>query len=71
MVAALGPHTDVLWLWTVVDGQFSDDLVPDDTAEDELRDYDEGRYSHQGETLRVQWTDLDESKRLNAAHFGR
>lgn len=60
MVAALGPHAKLLWLWTIVDGQFSDDLVPDDDAEDELGNYDAGRYSHQGETLRVQRTDPDE-----------
>ncbi len=62
---------DLLWLWTIVDGQFSDDLVPDDASEDELQEYDEGRFSHYGETLRVQWTDPDESKRLRASQFGR
>lgn len=41
---------DVLWLWTLVDGRFSDTLVPDDAADDELRDYDAGCSSTTGST---------------------
>jgi hypothetical protein len=66
-----GPTHDLLWLWTVVDGQYSDSLVPDDASEEELHDYDTGRYLHYGEDLTVLWMDADGSKRLSAAHFGR
>ena len=66
-----GPSQDVLWLWTLVDGDFSDTLVPDDAAEGELSDYDAGRFEHAGEVLHVQWTDEQESRRLRASQFGR
>ena len=66
-----GQTRDVLWVWTVVDGNFSDSLVPDDASVDELRDYDAGRFGHYGETLRVVWTDHAESEHLRASQFGR
>lgn len=62
---------DVLWLWTLVDGKFSDTVVPDDAADAELRDYDAGRFQHYGDSLRVMWTDDEESRRLRATEFGR
>ncbi|MDP9460812.1 MAG: hypothetical protein M3Q22_11390 [Actinomycetota bacterium] len=66
-----GRTRDVLWVWTIVDGTFSDSLVPDDGSEDELGDYDAGRFSHYGETLGVLWADPAESKHLRASQFGR
>jgi hypothetical protein len=65
-----GPTRDLLWLWTVVDGQFSDDLVPDDATEEELAAYDECRFRHYGETLRVRWTDAEESAHFRSSVFG-
>lgn len=62
---------DVLWLWTLVDGTFSDTLVPDDAAAAELQDYDAGSFEHYGESLRVLWTDREESRRLRSTEFGR
>lgn len=63
---------DVLWLWTLVDGRSSDSLVPDDAADEELRQYDAGRYIHDdGEPLCVLWTDPAESQHLRAVEFGR
>ncbi len=60
---------DILWVWTVVDGEFSDAVVPDEISEAELHDYAAGRFSHCGETLSVFWTGREESHRLRAAHF--
>jgi hypothetical protein len=54
----------------VVDGHFSDDALMDDAVEDELADYDAGRYRHDGEILRVEWTTAEESARLRADEFG-
>lgn len=65
-----GPTRDLLWLWTVVNGQFSDELVPDDATEEELAAFDECRYRHYGETLRVRWTGPEESARLRSSVFG-
>ncbi len=62
---------DILWVWTIVDGKFSDALVPDEASEAELRDYSAGHFSHYGETLSVVWTDRPESHRLRAAHFDK
>jgi hypothetical protein len=61
---------DRLWLWSVVDRRFSDDVLPNDAVEDELADYDAGRYRHDGEILRVEWTTAEESARLRADEFG-
>ena len=65
-----GRTQDLLFVWTIVDGKPSDALVPDDASEDEVRDYDAGRFSHYGETLGVLWTDPAESRRLRACSFG-
>ena len=66
-----GATRDLLWLWTLVDGSFSDTLVPDDATEDELRDFDAGRFVQYGEVLGVRWTDEEESRRLRASQLGR
>lgn len=65
-----GPTQDLLWLWTVVDGQFSDTLVPDDVTEESLAAFDGCRYWYYGETLRVKWCDPEESARLRSSVFG-
>ncbi len=36
--------------WTLVDGTFSDTLVPDDAPDEELRDYDAGGFEYYGES---------------------
>lgn len=61
----------MLWLGTLVDGAFSDILVPDDAAEEELAEYDAGRFEHAGEVLRVEWSDHQESRRPRASPFER
>lgn len=60
----------MLWLWVIVDGQFSDHVVPAENAERQLRDDAEGRFEHYGEYLRAQWTDGEESRRLRSSEFG-
>ncbi len=65
-----GPTQDLLWVWTIVDGNFSDALVPADASEAELRDYDAGRFNYYGEPLAVAWTDPPESNRLRSTQFG-
>lgn len=64
------PTRDVVWTWTVVDGRFSDSLVPEDAADDELQAYDTGRFDHYGETLDARWTDEAESRLVRASRFG-
>ena len=67
-----GGTQDVLWVWTIVDGNFSDALVPDDASEAELREYDAGRFGYYGgQTLLVVWLNREESKRLQVSQFGR
>ncbi len=61
---------DWLYEWTVVDGNFSDTLVPEDMADEVLADYDSGRFDYYGEALRVLWTDPSESERLRRLKFG-
>lgn len=64
-----GPTQDTLWVWTLVDGSPSDTLVPDEASQAELDAYDAGRFDHDGEALRVVWTDRAESAHLRAAYF--
>lgn len=64
-----GASTDVLWLWTMVEGRFDDAYVPRDATEEELRAFDEGRFLHFGQELRVEWLDAEESARVKAATF--
>ena len=61
---------DAVWLWTVIEGQFSDHWITDEIDE-ELAAYDAGRYRHQGETLRVRWTVPEEAAHLRRSKFGR
>ncbi len=65
-----GSTRDLLWEWTVVDGNFSDTLVPEDAADEVLADYDSGRFDYYGEAMRVVWTDASESERLRIVEFG-
>lgn len=65
-----GRTQDLLWVWYIVDGDFSDAVVPDEFSEDELREYDAGRFpADGGETLRVVWLNPEESKRLSMSQF--
>ena len=61
---------DMLWLFSIVDGNFSDTLVPAERAEDELQDWSQGRYEHYGEVLRAAWVSVEESDRLRQSEFG-
>lgn len=61
---------DVLWLWTLVDGKFSDTYLADEGVDKELADYDAGRFGYYGEVLGVVWADPAESRRLRASQFG-
>jgi hypothetical protein len=65
-----GPTYDVLWPWTVIDGKRSDSLLPQDATDEELADYDQGRFRYYGEALRVEWLDREESASLRASEFG-
>jgi hypothetical protein len=60
---------DVLWLWTIVDGEFNDSYLPGDAVEQELHYYAAGLYDHYGETLCVRWTSAEESARLRRSEF--
>ncbi len=65
-----GSTRDWLFEWTVVDGNYSDTLVPEDTAGEVVADYDSGRFDYSGEVLRVVWTDGAESELLRRLEFG-
>ncbi len=65
-----GCTRDLLWEWTVVDGNFSDTLVPEDAADEVLADYDSDRFDYYGEAMRVVWMDASESGRLRTLDFG-
>lgn len=64
-----GPTTDVLWLWTMVEDRVDDSYVPHGGAEAELTSFDDGRFLHDDEELRVEWLDPAESARVRAATF--
>lgn len=64
------PTYDSPWEWVILDGQFSDHVVGRDGAERALQNYAVGRFMLYGETLRVEWTTLDESFRLRQEAFG-
>ncbi len=63
-----GPSRDALFLYTTVDGQFSDHVVQD-AADDELAEYDAGRFWYYGEPLDVRWTGAEESAHLRSSWF--
>ena len=65
-----GPTYDVLWLFSLVDGSFSDTVVPPEAVDGELDDYAKGLYHHYGEVLRVRWTTPEESAYLRRSRFG-
>lgn len=60
---------DILWLWTIVDGRFSDDLVPDDVSDEELRRLDQGLFPYYADDLRVVWLNRNDSARLRSLEF--
>lgn len=60
---------DVLWLWTVIDDRFDDSYVPGDASDEVLTTFDQGRFVHYGEELRVRWLDGEESARVRDAAF--
>jgi hypothetical protein len=65
-----GKPYEQLWLWTIVDGNFSDTLGPDDYADEQLREFASGRLLHYGETLRIQWVSEKDAERLRETQFG-
>ena len=64
------PPEDALKLWAIINGTFSDSWMPEEVVNEELADYDAGRFAYYGEPLRVAWTDPTESKRLREEHYG-
>ncbi len=64
--AGAGALRDALFLYTTVDGQFSYHVVQD-AADEELAEYDAGRFWYYGEPLDVRWTGAEESAHLSAA----
>ena len=64
-----GPSRDALFLLTIVDGECSDHVVQD-AVEEEVADYDAGRFRYYGESLLVRWTDAAESAQLRGSAFG-
>ena len=66
-----GRTQDLLSVWYIVNGNFSDAVVPDEFSENELRDYDAGRFAaDNGDTLSLVWLNPEESKRVRASQFG-
>ena len=59
-----GPSQDIFWLWSVVDGRFSDSMGPANAVDDELRDLQAGRFHYYGEELRVQWLSGAEAEQV-------
>lgn len=64
-----GASRDVLWLWTVIDDRFDDSYVPDDASYGVLTAFDQGRFVHYGEELRVRWLVAEESARVRDTTF--
>jgi len=65
-----GKPYEQLWLWTIVDGNVSETLGPDDYADEELQEFASGRFLHYGEKLRVEWVPEEDAERLRATQFG-
>ena len=66
-----GPTHDILWPWIVVDGKFSDSVLAQDATDGGLSDYDQGRFMHDGESLRVEWLGPEASDSIRKREFGR
>ncbi|MDX6208672.1 MAG: hypothetical protein QOE24_1063 [Frankiales bacterium] len=64
-----GPSHDVLWLWSVVDGRFVDSMGPANAVDEELQEFEAGRFHYFGEVLRTQWLSGVEAEKLRQS-FG-
>lgn len=62
-----GPSRDMLLLYIIIDGRFSDAVVQD--AEEKLAEYDAGHFRYYGELLHVRWTSVEESAQLRSSWF--
>ena len=64
-----GPSIDVLWLLSVVDGRYDDSMGPADAVDEELHEFEAGRFHHYGEVLRAEWVSGDEAEKIRQS-FG-
>jgi hypothetical protein len=64
------PSHDRPWVFTIVDGTFSDSVVDEDGIEDEVRDWEAGRFRYCGEVLLAQWVPAAEAAHLRRSQFG-
>lgn len=65
-----GEPREWFWLWTVIDGKFSDTLGPDDLADGQLLEFASGFFELYGETFRLEWVSEAEAERLRDTQFG-
>lgn len=66
-----GATRDALWLWTIVDGKFSDHWTSSEGLEEELAGFGAGVLLFVGEELSVRWVDEAESASLRRIAFER
>lgn len=66
-----GPARDAIWIWTVVDGRFSDAYVtePDRVFEESVM-WDGGAFEHQSEVLAAEWLTGSDEDQVRAQVFG-
>ena len=60
---------DTLELWMYLDGSFTDDYVTAEHVEQELADWQAGRFRYCGEVLHLVWTPPDEPAHLRRTQF--
>ena len=65
-----GPSRDLPWLYMMVDGAFDDTVLPADAIQDEVRDWQAGRFRYRGEILIARWVPADEAAHLRRSQFG-
>jgi hypothetical protein len=64
------PTRDSLWIWILLDGDYTDDFVRDDRIEMQLADFDAGRFLVRGEELLLSWLSKEDSVRAKDEIFG-
>ncbi|GAB4062106.1 hypothetical protein GCM10028777_00790 [Angustibacter speluncae] len=66
-----GPPRDAFWVWTVVDGQFTDSYITEpDRVFEETVTWDRGVFEHYGELLAAEWLTGRDGTRVRADAFG-
>jgi hypothetical protein len=63
------PSEDLPWLYMIVDGTFNDSVLFADEIEDEVRDWEAGRFQYRGEVLLAQWVPPAEAAHLRRTQF--